>query len=108
VFLSREWSVKHKDPNLEKQQLAEEALFFQHFPHRKEILEVFHLAEIEHGRIDYSLHEGQMQVWEINTNPNYYTLSEEPGSDNRQLQQHMEFIDQMAHALGRLQQKCRS
>ena len=38
-------------------------------PHRAELLEVFRLANIEFGQIDYALLNGRIQVWEINTNP---------------------------------------
>jgi hypothetical protein len=107
VFLHREWSVKHKLKEFEELQQKEEEVFLQQFSHRQELMDIFLLAEIDHGRIDYSFHEEQIQVWEINTNPAYYTFREVPGSDNRQLQQHLEFIDKMADALKGLQQQCR-
>ena len=30
---------------------------------------VFELANIQYGRIDYALHDGRIEVFEINTNP---------------------------------------
>jgi hypothetical protein len=32
-------------------------------------MRTFELARIEFGRIDYSMKDGRIQVWEINTNP---------------------------------------
>ena len=49
--------------------VAEENEYIETFPHEAEIRRVFDLANIEYGRIDYSVKEGRVQVWEINTNP---------------------------------------
>lgn len=38
-------------------------------PHRESVLGAFDLAHIEYGRVDYSLKNGEIVVWEINTNP---------------------------------------
>lgn len=49
--------------------LAEQDAFLADFPHRDQVAEVFRLAGIDYGRIDYGVKDGQSQVWEINTNP---------------------------------------
>jgi hypothetical protein len=46
------------------------AEYLQAHPHEAELRKIFDLANIEYGRIDYSLLNGKIQVWEINTNPN--------------------------------------
>lgn len=48
---------------------GEEKEYLDNNPHRPELMEIFELANIEYGRIDYSLKNGRIQVWEINTNP---------------------------------------
>ncbi len=39
-------------------------------PHERELRDIFRLARIDYGKIDYSLLDGRLQIWEINTNPN--------------------------------------
>lgn len=57
--------------------VAEERRFLDTNPHLKSVREVFELANIEFGRIDYSVKNGRIQVWEINTNPNCITRRSE-------------------------------
>jgi hypothetical protein len=49
--------------------VREEQAFFDAFPHRDALLDIFELAGVDYGRVDYGVKEGQVQVWEINTNP---------------------------------------
>jgi hypothetical protein len=49
--------------------LREEESYLDTNPHEDELRSIFELAEIDYGRIDYSLSKGGIQVWEINTNP---------------------------------------
>jgi hypothetical protein len=51
------------------EQTREEMDFVQSNPHERQIREIFALARIDYGRIDYSFKNGRIQVWEINTNP---------------------------------------
>ncbi|MFK5922036.1 MAG: hypothetical protein QM496_07640 [Verrucomicrobiota bacterium] len=68
VLFSTDWEVK--TPDLVNQKtLKEEMAYIKNNPHQEEVGEVFHLADIQYGRIDYSFYQGKMQVWEINTNP---------------------------------------
>ena len=68
LIFGRQWMLKYPDL-LEPDLLAEERDFLEGNPHERELMEIFELAGIEYGRIDYGLLEGQIQVWEINTNP---------------------------------------
>ncbi|HEX8522181.1 MAG TPA: hypothetical protein VF669_07985 [Tepidisphaeraceae bacterium] len=68
VLFSGEWVDKHPDV-LDVQKLAEEAAYLKLNPHREELAAIFELAKIEYGRIDYAYADGQVIVWEINTNP---------------------------------------
>jgi hypothetical protein len=48
---------------------AEEFRYVQTNPHQDQVQKIFALAGIQYGRIDYSLLNGKLQTWEINTNP---------------------------------------
>lgn len=65
---SRNWVVKDADLDMPEER-RRELDFLDHNPWQREIAQVFDLARIDYGRIDFSLHEGRMIVWEINTNP---------------------------------------
>jgi len=68
LFFSKKWMIK--SPKLaEKEQLAEEYRYVTENPHESALREIFQMADIQYGRIDYSLVNGMPQVWEINTNP---------------------------------------
>lgn len=68
LLFSCDWHVK--EPDLDDAALiAEEYEYVDTNPHVDLLRPVFELAEVEYGRIDYSFHDGRLQVWEINTNP---------------------------------------
>ena len=68
VLFSREWVLK--DPDMVDDRLMlEEDLYVRESPHRIAALEIFQRAGIDYGRIDYTLANGRIQVFEINTNP---------------------------------------
>ena len=50
-------------------------------PHEEAIRNAFKMARIDYGRIDYGMLNGQMQVWEINTNP--FMVYKPKGEDPR-------------------------
>ncbi len=63
-----DWVVK-KPGRLDAARLREEQEFLDAFPHREQVEAAFEIARIDYGRIDYSVLDGRIQVWEINTNP---------------------------------------
>ncbi|WP_374477358.1 hypothetical protein [Zoogloea sp.] len=65
---SRHWVVKDADLDLPEERRRELA-FLDANPWTAEIRAVFELARLEYGRLDFSLRDGRMVVWEINTNP---------------------------------------
>jgi hypothetical protein len=80
VFFSRDWLVKGsdlRDPNY----LAEELDYVRANPHAAPLLEICRTARIAWGRVDYSLLDGRIQVWEINTNPLFVLPGIEDGRD---------------------------
>lgn len=69
ALFSRKWVVKLADET-EAKWVEEERQYLESHPHEAELRKIFDLAKIDYGRIDYSMLDGQIQVWEINTNPN--------------------------------------
>jgi len=67
-FFSRHWVLK--DPNLlDEPLMQEEDQYVNHPPHSQAIQDVFQRSGIDYGRIDYTVVNGRIQVFEINTNP---------------------------------------
>lgn len=68
-IFSHHWIVKepdHQDDNT----LSQEETYCQSNPHEQEVKQIFEQAHIDYGRIDYTEFQGELKVWEINTNPN--------------------------------------
>lgn len=68
LFFDRDWLVKTPEEESEAITAAELA-YVRENPHAEALREIFERARIEYGRIDYSLRDGRIQTWEINTNP---------------------------------------
>jgi hypothetical protein len=78
LYVSKLLIVKHStDAIVDEETAAEEMRYFDQNPHESQLREIFALARIDYGRIDYSFHRGRLQVWEINTNP-YWVVDSEP------------------------------
>lgn len=68
LFFSDKWMLKA--PKLiTPETVEEERRYVARNPHAVELREIFSLARIDYGRIDYGVCNGKIQVWEINTNP---------------------------------------
>ena len=68
MVFSNDWCAKDGAPHHEGH-AEEERIFLEENQHRESVRRVFELAHIDYGRIDYSLKDGKIVVWEINTNP---------------------------------------
>jgi hypothetical protein len=68
ALFSRKWVVKLADET-DGAWDEEERAYLLANPHETELRRIFDLAHIDYGRIDYSLLDGRIQAWEINTNP---------------------------------------
>ena len=78
---NRNWTVKSNGAQYDKEFCREEFDWVRHCPHEEQIREIFKLARIDFGRIDYTLVGGKIQTFEINTNPTFPQLKGE--MDNR-------------------------
>lgn len=65
----REWMLKHSQTEFTLPMVQEELEFVLRNPHEQQLLKIFELAQVEYGRIDYSIKNGSVQTWEINLNP---------------------------------------
>jgi len=107
AFASAAWMIKHEDPatlagSHAQAVLEHERAFLEGFdttPYAATIRRAFDIAGITYGRLDFGLHAGRPQVWEINTNPtslahNHLGSAREPI--------HRRFFDRFADALDAL------
>ena len=69
-------------------------------PHEGVLREIFRLARIDFGRIDYSMLGDRMQVWEINTNPMFFTLKPHSQPERQALLSHV--AEQIAAAFAEI------
>jgi len=68
MSFSHRWMIKH--PDLTSPAFVQEARqYVDSNPHEAELRRLFEAARVQYGRMDYGLCEGNVQVWEINTNP---------------------------------------
>ncbi|MGX8011748.1 hypothetical protein ACVDG8_023615 [Mesorhizobium sp. ORM8.1] len=68
-FASEQWFVKDPGKGMSGQQLAEHAAYVRDNPHAGALMPIFDKARISYGRIDYTVVDDRIQVFEINTNP---------------------------------------
>ncbi len=68
LYFSQNW-VQNITDIVDDEKVALEAAYMETNPHAEQIRRVFELAGTDYGRVDYGLHNGRVQVWEINTNP---------------------------------------
>jgi len=68
VLFSGNWLVKKPDL-IDADRVAEEKHFLDSFPERDQIMDLFKMAHVDYGRIDYAMIDGRILPWEINTNP---------------------------------------
>lgn len=69
MYVNDHWFVKSTNSALSQALVDEEWHYVENNPHAGQLFEIFDMAGIEYGRIDYALLDGRIQVFEINTNP---------------------------------------
>ncbi|PYS68047.1 MAG: hypothetical protein DMF69_21335 [Acidobacteria bacterium] len=65
----KDWMLKHSQTEFSLPMVHEELDYMQTNPHEQQLREIFDLAHVDYGRIDYSIKNGRVQTWEINLNP---------------------------------------
>ena len=67
---SKRWMAKKTADQLTQNEYADaHKQYVDSNPHEKILLDIFDIAGIQYGRIDYAMVDGKIQVFEINTNP---------------------------------------
>jgi hypothetical protein len=61
--------LKHSQTEFTMAMVLEELDYVTQNPHEQQLAKIFALAQVDYGRIDYSLKDGRVQTWEINLNP---------------------------------------
>lgn len=70
------WMTKWADAKFTEELMLAERDYVFNNPHESELAEIFRIANIDYGRIDYAMKNGRVQTWEINLNP---TINRGPG-----------------------------
>lgn len=63
------WEVRDLTQPRPAEEIAREAAYIAENPHRDALMQLTDLAHVTYGRIDYTILDGQPQLFEINTNP---------------------------------------
>lgn len=66
------WMVKQGLSGLSPDLIEREVAYMKNNVYAPALMEVFQLANIDFGRIDYAVVNGRIQVFEINTNPTFF------------------------------------
>ena len=72
-FIRDGWHVKGPAVSLNDADRREHREFIAANPHAEQLAGIFDLARIDYGRVDYTVLNGRVQVFEINTNPTVLT-----------------------------------
>ncbi len=101
LLFSRHWVVKGTKVEIDDDLRAKEHEYLSTNPHAELLREVFRVARIDYGRVDYAVVGGRVQIYEINTNPNVYA-----GSERRQKEWYPDLVpasDRLLAALGAIE-----
>jgi hypothetical protein len=69
---SRGWMVAPETFVSTPEVLEKDRRYMETNPHERQLREIFRLARIDYGKIDYAILGDRLQVWEINTNPSIF------------------------------------
>lgn len=68
-FAKQNWFIKDPGRGVPEQHVEEHRAYVRDNPHRLSLMPIFDKASITYGRIDYTVLDNRIQVFEINTNP---------------------------------------
>ncbi|HEV7768795.1 MAG TPA: hypothetical protein VGQ76_27630 [Thermoanaerobaculia bacterium] len=64
-----DWMLKRSGTEYTRETLAEEREFVETNPHEQQLREIFAIAGVDYGRIDYAIKDDRVVTWEINLHP---------------------------------------
>jgi hypothetical protein len=76
IAMSKSWFVKNSNQELLPAHVDEIRAYIAENPHAEQLMQVFEKARMQYGRVDYTLTDGKLTVFEINSNPT--VLSDPP------------------------------
>jgi hypothetical protein len=100
--ISRDWMVKWDWRIFDRVRADEETRYLETNPHEAWIRQIFRVAGIDYGRVDYGVLDGVPQAWEINTNP---TIGRGPGPKVPYLPHIAAYKEMLAPAFGAFYEK---
>jgi hypothetical protein len=71
LMVAENWVVKRALTDPTTDIVAEERSYVRENPHAEQLLTICDLARIDFGRVDYCMANGRIEVFEINTNPQF-------------------------------------
>ena len=83
ILESEAWHLKSHSRKRSEAVDMEELAFIKENPHGEELSRIFKMAHIDYGRADYSIVDGRIQIYEINTNPRIGSFLPRPESKVR-------------------------
>jgi hypothetical protein len=86
LLVGSRWEVKFHGVEFTAGAMAEERRYMEENPHEAEVRELFEIANLEYGRIDYSFLKGKLQTWEINSNPDIMPPPDSYPAERRPIQ----------------------
>ncbi|MGA3185532.1 MAG: hypothetical protein ABSF22_00350 [Bryobacteraceae bacterium] len=96
LHIGPHWMTKSDTRGADEALIAEEMDYLRQNPHASWVREVFEMAHIEYGRLDYGLRNGRPQAWEINFTPVLAGNPNRPGE--RQINRLTHPAKELAHA----------
>lgn len=96
VMRGSHWVVKSEGSDRTRESFEEDLAFVEGNPHERWLREIFTLAGVDYGRMDYGVQGDVPQVWEINLNP---TLVRRAGKSRVQLEPALADLRERARGL---------
>lgn len=78
VDVARSWMLKRDAGAITAAMIREEEAYVMANPHERELRQIFDVAGVGFGRIDYAVRDGRIHTWEINLNPTLGGYAELP------------------------------
>jgi hypothetical protein len=100
IMFSREGMVKAHTRTIDDEKRAEERRYVDANPHAAWIREVFRIARIDYGRIDYGVVGGRPQAYEINTNSTIF-----PAATTERSERNLRFAAELTQAYAALESR---
>lgn len=93
IQFSEDWVVKGNSRRVSEQNVEMEMDYIRTNPHQSELIRLSNLAKAEFGRIDYTMRDGQIVVYEFNSNPTFPQADKDDLRQARRLLTRQRIVD---------------